>query len=73
MTGHVFIHNINGNPHDARLYGIGYNCKGRWDRRKVRRDDHWCYVLLDGIKWYLDDPDTNWTPDEDWSCDDLRG
>lgn len=60
MPKHVEIHHINGNPHDRRLYQIGLTVKGRWDKRAVHKDDHYYYVLLNGVKWYLDDPDTVW-------------
>lgn len=61
MPKHVMVHHINGNPHDHRLYHIGLTCKGRWDRRKVHHDeDGDAYILLDNVRWYLDDPDTNW-------------
>ena len=58
---HVEIQHLNGNPHDSRLFHVGRTCKGTWSKRVVRADeDGDLYVLLDGIKWYLDDPDTNW-------------
>lgn len=62
MWKHVMVYHINGNPHDRRLYQIGLTCKGRWDVRRVREDDHGYYVVLGGVRWYLDDPDTAWIP-----------
>ena len=58
---HVEVLHVKGNPHDRRLNQIGLTIKGTWSRRKVRTDEDgdW-YILLDGLKWYLDDPDTNW-------------
>lgn len=58
---HVEIQHLNGNPHDSRLFHVGRTCKGTWSKRTVHADEDgdW-YVLLDGIKWYLDDPCTNW-------------
>ena len=58
---HVEVLHVKGNPHDRRLNQIGLTLNGTWSRRKVRTDEDgdW-YILLDGLKWYLDDPDMNW-------------